>query len=257
MKRGLTIAIAGLCVLCLAAGAFAKTEIPSGHGDRYVHDRAGVISSTDEAAMESTHLDLAQKTGVALVVITVPQLEGETIEELARRVGETWKVGRKGEDRGIVVALSLTDRKLFISTGYGVEGYLPDGKVGRMREAVRPALSSGDFSSGLRQLSEMLVAESASEFGVTIEGVGRHAPQGYRQRERGNPVVRLIVAVVLIGGFILAGIRYPRLWQILFWIMIFSGRGGGFRGGGGFGGGGGISGFGGGGFGGGGAGGDF
>ncbi len=219
--------------------------------DRSVHDFAGVISPQDAATMERLHKRLFDQTGVAIVVVTVPQLEGEPIADFAVRVGQDWGVGRTGEDRGIVVALATEDRKVFIATGYGVEGYLPDGRVGRILDQFAiPSLRQNDWSNAMLQTSAALVQASATEYGGTIEGTPELAPQRRNRRDRPGPfgtVLGLLFMLFMAYLFI----RHPTL----FILLLLSGRGGGRGGfgGGGFGGGG-FGGFGGGGFGGGGAG---
>ena len=86
-----------------------------------------MLSAQTVPTLERFHRELFAKTGVAIVVITVPTLDGEPVSDFAVRVGEEWGVGRRGEDRGIVVALAVAERDIFIAAGYGVEGYLPDG----------------------------------------------------------------------------------------------------------------------------------
>jgi uncharacterized protein len=240
--------------------AAAQVELPPS-GGRSVHDMAGVISAEHLQVMERIHTELYQKTGVAIVVITVPGLDGEPIADLAVRAGTEWGVGKKGEDRGIVVALAIEERRFFIATGYGVEGFLPDGRVGGIRDQyAMPHLSRGDFSTGLLQASAALVAAAAAEYRVTIEGISARAPPG-RGRGGGGPPspARIFFGLLMIAVMIYLAIRHPTLFMLL--LLSGMGRrggysGGGFRGGG-FGGGSGFGGFGGGGFGGGGAGGSF
>jgi uncharacterized protein len=243
--------LGGLAALltALTGLAEARTPLPQRDLDHSVYDPAGVIRIEHEARMEAMHAALYRGTGVAIVAIAVPALEDETIEELAVRVGTEWGVGKKGEDRGIVVALARDDRRIFIATGYGVEGYLPDGKVGAiLDEQVRPYVRQGDFSTALYQASVALVTASAEEYGVRISGSEpppppQAQPGGQWQSWVGGVIVGIIFLYLLI--------RHPRVLLMLLWSGM--GRRGG-SGGGGFGGGRGFGGFGGGGFGGGGAG---
>ncbi len=241
--------------LALAATLFvesaaAQVPVPP-RADRSVHDGAGVLSNQAVETMERLHRALFEQTGVAIVIVTMPLLEGEPTADFALRVAEAWQPGRADEDRGIVVVIALEERELFIATGYGVEGFLPDGRVGAIRDFARPALSQNDFSTGLLQISQALTAFSAEEYGVAIDGatLAAAAPSGQRRAgdERRGGIVGLIVMLGM--GFLL--FRHPTL----FMLLMFSGVGrgyGGYRHRGGHGGG-----FGGGGFGGGGAGGSF
>lgn len=252
-----SIALAGLiaATLVTAPVALGQTQVPA-RSDRSVHDTAGVIEPSHAALMERLHRALFEKTGVAIVVVTVPRLDGEPIEDFAVRVGKEWGVGRKGEDRGIVIALAIEERRVFIATGYGVEGFLPDGKVGGiLDDEVIPDLRRNAFSVALVRASAALVREAAAEYGVSIEDL-EQAPAP-RRAAGGRPgFVKIVVLFLVFVVIVYIAIREP--WLLL--MLLNSGRGGGrgFRtggfGGGGFGGGTGFGGFGGGGFGGGGAG---
>lgn len=228
----------------------AVTALPT-RTDQMIYDTAGVVDDVAEQRLERDVHELYRKSGVSIVMITVPSLEGETIDQFAVRVGQTWGVGKRGEDRGLVVAFSRDDRKIYVATGYGTEGYLNDGRVGQLLdEYAIPALRANRFSDGLVGLVDAMVTDSARQFDVTINGVEpqRRAPPQENNRwtfiwgaigillllwfARRNPLALLFLGNSMGGGFFGGG----------------SGRDSGF--GGGFGGGG----FGGGGFGGGGAG---
>lgn len=247
--------LAGLMAAAIATGSVAlgQTQLPA-RTDRSVHDTAGVIEQTDAALMERLHRALFVKTGVAIVVMTVPRLDGEPIEDFAVRVGKEWGVGRKGADRGIVVALAIEERRVFIATGYGVEGFLPDGKVGGiLDDEVLPDLRRSAWSVAMVRASAALVREAAVEYGVTIADL-EQAPAP-RPSHKPSALSRMLPFLLLVVVIYIM-IRHP--W--IFFMLMNSGRRGGrgFRtggfSGGGFGGGTGFGGFGGGGFGGGGAG---
>lgn len=247
-----------IAVLALWAGMPAvRAEIPlPQRGNHSVYDLAGVIDAADAATMERQQAALYRACGVAIVVITVPELDDEPIGDFAVRVGQSWGVGRKGQDRGLVVALAVAERKIFIATGYGTEGYLPDGRVGRLLdEYVVPHLQRNEFSRGMLEASSALVKASAEEYGVEIASLRQPVPAARGSRNgrdgRGGGIVAILMAVV----FLYLAIRHPRLLLLMIVSGMFRGGRGGFGGGGfGGGGGGGFGGFGGGGFGGGGAG---
>ena len=247
-----------LLVAGLPLASHAQVEIPP-PGGRAVYDFAGVLSAEAVNALEAVHRELFQKTGVAIAVVTVPALAGEPAADFAVRVGQAWGLGRSGEDRGIVVVIGIEEREIFIATGYGVEGFLPDGRVGAIRDAATPALAQNDFSTGLLQISGALVGAAAQEFGVEITG-GVGAPARARERSGVRSPVQLLVGLLGLLAMGYLAIRHPTLFMLILFSGMGRGTGGGRRGGfggGGFGGGSGFGGFGGGGFGGGGAGGRF
>ncbi|HYS78857.1 MAG TPA: TPM domain-containing protein, partial [Candidatus Dormibacteraeota bacterium] len=154
--RLVAVAVA-IALLTTGALAAARLQLPP-HGDRSVHDLAGVLDPGTIEVMERHHTELYRKTGAAIVVVTVPRLEDETLADFAVRVGTEWGVGKKGDDRGIVVAVTTEEPHVFVSTGYGVESFLPDGRVGAILDRyVVAALRSKDFSTALLQASNALV----------------------------------------------------------------------------------------------------
>src|SRR5262245_264517 len=267
MARPLRIVAAALLALAaLTSLSLAQIKLPP-RQDRSVHDLAGVLSPDTVQRLEARHTELFQKTGVALVVIIVPSLQGEPVDDFAVRVGKEWGAGTKGQDRGIVFAISTGDRRVFIATGYGVEGYLPDGKVGGIiDDYVVPALKQGDYSKGVDLGSAALCQESAQEYQVTLTGLPKLPAR--RGLSRGGSFLGTLFFIIFIVIFLIIASRGSRrggrggTLPTLLWMLMMSGQGrgrrggwgGGYGGGGGFGGSGGFGGFGGGGFGGGGAG---
>jgi len=215
---------------------------PDGHS---VRDLASVVDQQDEERMERWHKALFDATGVAIVVVTVPGLEGEPIEDFATRAGTEWGVGKKGDDRGIVVALAVQERRIFVATGYGVEGFLPDGRVGGLLDAdAIPHLRRGDFSGGLLQASAALTSVAAQQYGLTIDDLQK-VRGGGRSRGRGRGDGSWLLVLVVLAILFFSG---SRLLSALLLSQGLGRRRGG-RWGGGFGGGFGAGGFGGGGFG--------
>jgi uncharacterized protein len=244
--------IGAWAVLSQASGASAaEPTVPAPRG--YVSDFVGVLDDTTVRDLEGLIDELKSKTGAEIAVVVVNSTAPLTASDYAMKVAEAWKPGAKGKDNGVVFLVAIKDHQLFILTGYGVEGVLPDGKVGEIRDQlVRPAFRRGDYAGGIRAGTEAIAAIIAEGAGVRLAGARGAAPA-----PRGPPTgfVRLIPILLLII-FVMVFFRFPFLPLFLGGGFGGGGRGGGF--GGGFsGGGGGFGGFGGGSFGGGGAGGDW
>src|SRR5262245_57564244 len=193
--------------------------------DRSIHDLAGALSSGTVERLETRHKELFDKTGVAIVVIAVKRLDGETLSDFAVRAGAEWGAGRRGQDRGIVIAITTDEPHIFVATGYGVEGFLPDGRVGSILDkvAVSP-LRGGDFDAAIDGTSAALVAACAAEFGVSIGGVEPAAPE---ISIRSVPP-RVIILISLVALFVLFRFIFPSSrggWRRGMWY------GGGFGGG--------------------------
>jgi uncharacterized protein len=247
-------ALAGVLCLLLAAHAHAVIPVPPYRG--WVTDNAGIIPADELSRIERLIQAVKDKSGAEIAVLTVPTTDGEDIFDFAMRVAEAWKPGIKGKDNGVVFVVASEDRKMWILVGYGLEGALPDGKVGAIRdEDVIPRFKSGDFGAGIeagvRELARTIAPDMA-ETDATAP-VGSSSRSGSYSSSRQLGLWDLIKIGIVLLFFLYMVIRHPRL---LLLMMLFGGRGGGSRrGGGGFSGG--FGGFGGGGFSGGGAGGSW
>lgn len=222
----------------------------------HVVDLAGIINDNAEANLNRYLLELEQKTTAQMVVLTINSLEGESLEDLSIKIAhEKWKLGQKDKGNGILLLISLQDRKYRLEIGYGLEGILPDSLVGSIgRDHLVPYFRKGDYSAGIFAATLAVISEIASDAEIEISGMPtlRSRPTSpYRTKERRKPtVLRTIFTILFFIGLIYLFIKHPRL--LLFFLM-FSMMGGGRRSGWGGGGGGGFGGGGGGGFGGGGA----
>jgi uncharacterized protein len=151
MRRPSGLARCLLIALALAATALAADPpVPQYQG--YVTDLAGVIPADSRQRITQTIEDLKRQTGAEIAVLTVPTTEPLDDFSYAMRVADAWKVGAKGEDTGVLILLATQDRKLRILTGYGVEGILPDGLVGRIQDRdILPAFREGRLGEGLER----------------------------------------------------------------------------------------------------------
>lgn len=246
---------AGLCLLGARAGS--AIELPA-QPRNYVVDLAGIVDDRAETGLNRYLLELEQKTTAQMVVLTVPGLEGEPLEEFSISVAhDKWKLGQKGKDNGVLLLVALKDRKYRFEIGYGLEGVLPDSFVGSVgRDYLVPYFQKGDYSNGILAASLAVINKIASDAGVQITGMpvlrmNRSYGEGGRAG-RPSPL-RGILGIIFVLLFIYMLIRHPRLLLLLLVMSTLGGgRRGGWSGGGGFGGGG-FGGGGGGGFGGGGA----
>lgn len=140
--------LAAFALLC-ATPALALDVPPN---DGFVTDAAGVLSADREAAMEADLEAYARETSNEIAVLAVPNLGGDEIAEAAVEVGRKWGVGGQQNDNGILILLSYEDRQVFIATGYGLEGAVPDLVAkGVIEEDMLPAFRDGDFAEGLEE----------------------------------------------------------------------------------------------------------
>ena len=252
-KAGCSIAllVAGLLgVSSAAARAEQVSSLPQ--PTDYVSDFAHVLSPEAIARLDGICGELDHsKASAQIAVVTVHTLDGDDAADYATRLYERYKIGSKATDRGILVLLAVDDHKRFIETGYGLEGILPDGKVGDIGRSMVPDLRASDFDGAVTLAVGEIAEVIADDAHITLN-LNDPAPVAARQPQpHSSPwgkLILLILVLVFFGGFSL-------LRMLLGFGLFFGGWGGGpwmggTIGGGGFGGGGFGGGDGGGGFGG-------
>ena len=223
-----------------------------------VNDFANVISPDYAEKLTQVTGELLRKTNVPVVVVTMPDIGGEDYNEYANRLYAAWGIGKKGEDRGVLIFVTVKERKMRIETGYGIEGIIPDGLAGEIRDQyIVPYLREDQFGKGLLNGTLAIAGIIAKDAGVNLTG---QVPVR-RSAKRRSGLPGLLFMVLFLVVLFSMGRRRGGVWPLL--LLMFMGRGmGGGYGRGGFGGsfggfGGGFGGFGGGLSGGGGAGGGF
>ena len=257
--------LASLVSLSIFKVPVLAADIPQPTRDFYVNDFANVLSDSTEQMIVKDSAALADKTGAQIVVVTIDSLNGQVLETYSLDLLRTWGIGAKDKNNGVLILLSIGDRKSRIEVGYGLEGRLPDGKTGRIQDDyMLPYYSSGDYDSGIKNGYLAILQEVANEYNLDLASIEKSEPLAAASSTSNSPFSMIPVGIglilLLIDWIFLHGKITKTILLILFWR---GGRpGGGYRGGGygGFGGGGfggfsGGGGFGGGGFGGGGGGG--
>jgi uncharacterized protein len=233
-------------IVLLISSSFANA-LPKPIG--YVSDYIGLLSNKDLADIIGAVESIEASTGAEIAVIIQDSLGSYTLEELALAYLTEWKVGKKGEDNGLVLLLVVDESrqhgKYRFDTGLGLEDKLPDGLLGQIgREEMAPHFRNYDYGSG--------ILSAVVRIGETL-GADMSASRPKSQRTRGIPGIGIFILLILI--FLLFGGRGGRRGAAglggsnLIWLMLLGSMG--QRGGhGGWGGLGGGRGFGGGGFGG-------
>jgi len=240
-----------ISVLLFCSGSvFAQdAELPTLTGR--VVDQAELLDTQTEARLTSMLAAHEQATSEQVVVVTVPGLQGRSIEEFGVQLGRAWGIGQQGEDNGALLIVARDDRRIRIEVGYGLEGRLTDAQSSMIINGIiAPAFQQGDFARGISEGAAAMVQVLGGD--PLQSAAMRPAMPIGAQEPSGLGILGfflMLVAIFVIGGG-RGGRGGGRKALLLGALLGGMGRGGGF-GGGGFGGGG--FGGGGGGFGGGGA----
>ncbi len=231
LALGLGFLIASFCV---------ALEVPFLSGR--VVDGAGMIPSGTASRIEAKLADLEARTGIQVAVLTVPSLQDEALEDYTIRVVDTWKLGQKDKDTGVLLFVAQQERRLRLEVGYGLESVLTDAMSRRVLDNIMtPSFKQGDFGGGIERGVDAVIA--------VVSGEGE--PPAMRTQPKSDGLGGCGLLLILFLFFIVIpalnrashhrrGWSSRRGWSVP-WVIGSGGfgRSGGFGGGGGFSGGGG------------------
>ncbi len=199
----------------LAAGlVVAQAALPKPSG--YVNDFAGILDAPTRAALEQRLKDVEARTSSEIAVATVTSLDGMSIEEYANRLFKEWGVGQEKTDNGVLILVAPNEREMRIEVGYGLEGVLPDGLAGEIRdEQFLPRFRDNDYAGGIRDGVGRIADIVGKNQVLTPEELAR-----YNQSSSDVPVLVLVPFLgifVAIGAFMVGlGFRTKAAFPILF-----------------------------------------
>ncbi|MBL7092113.1 MAG: TPM domain-containing protein [Candidatus Omnitrophica bacterium] len=234
--------------LCFASALSAEEPaFPEPQG--FINDFAGLIAPSDFQQLNALAQALKQKTTAEITVVTLKTTKPYDIQDYSVRLFEKWKIGKAGKDNGVLLLVAVEDKKAWITTGYGLEGAIPDAAASKIyRNIIAPYFKKGEFSKGILAGSIVIVDLAAREYNVSIEDLPKLTQQYVRPVEK-SPLASFIQGLFTLLFFVLFfGLRLGLFGFLLlgtgrrrggYWYGGgLSGNSGGFGGGfGGFGGG--------------------
>ena len=152
-----------LMVLLLVLPTWGQAQqYPAPRG--WVTDVAQVLDTATEEKLRALLADLERRTTVEMAVVVVPSTAPLTPKQYATELYNRWGIGKRGPDNGVLLLLAVQDRRIEVETGYGVEGILPDGRVGAIiRSTMLPHFRNNRWGEGLlagvQELAQILYAE--------------------------------------------------------------------------------------------------
>ena len=149
--------------------SLAELKLPEPKG--FVNDFGGMLSPQIETELEARLQDFERETTNEIAVVTVPNLQGTTVEDFAVRLFEKWKIGKKDKDNGILLLIAKAERKMRIEVGYGLEPSLTDAEAyGIIVNNLRPRFQEGNFDAGVKEAVEQI------EKGISGEELPQASP---------------------------------------------------------------------------------
>ena len=205
-----------------------------------INDYAGILNSSEESQLESVLRNMQAKTSSQVVLLTIPSLEGENLEDYSIRVVEKWQIGQKEYDNGALLLIALAEKKVRIEVGYGLEHILTDLKSDYIiRNLIVSEFKRGSFYKGISNGLLAMTGLISKEFEISDEELAEFQKTKRKSKTTQIPFGLIIFVIMILLG---SSRRRGRRGSLLPMIFLGSMLGGSGRSGGGFGGFGGFSG---------------
>ena len=189
----------GLLALSLASLAALALDFPALTGR--VVDQADILSPAVRSDVAAQSKELEEKSGIQLVVATVPSLQGSDIETFANQLFRAWELGQAQKNNGILLLVAPNERKVRIEVGYGLKGTLTDALASTIISgAIVPHFKRGDFSGGVEGGVHGIVAVLRTDPSQWQAQALVAAP---KPRWFGEYVIMFVVFSVFLGAFAL------------------------------------------------------
>jgi uncharacterized protein len=184
-----------LLLLAFSALSFEVPKKPEGN-TRYINDYANLITPDEENFLNQKLQKNWDSTSTDIVVLTLETLNGEEAFDVGLKVYNSWGLGTAAKDNGILILIAYENddaskRKIWITTGKGAEGFLPDGAAGEIiRNKIAPAFRERKFAIGINEAIDEIIARSKGEY------------KNSEKKPHGKfPIWLIIIMVILIISF--------------------------------------------------------
>lgn len=216
--------------LCAVNTHAEDVQIPAPVGDIYVQDFANVLNETERTELIKLGRNIEDQTTAQIAVLTVDSIGDRPIEEFANEAFRQYGIGNKQENNGVLLVLSMQERKVRIEVGYGLEGRIPDGKAGRiLDEYAIPYLKNRQPNRAIVETYTALGNEVLAEYGK--EGEVTKQPEPTADKGIGIPGWLLVIVVIVVVFLDFKFFGGTLTYLLLSIISRGGGRGGGGSGG--------------------------
>ncbi len=186
----------GVLVLLELAASLGKAETLPSKPTGYFNDYAGIVDRATVSRLNEKLAQFERDTSTQIVVAIYRTMQSESsVADYTQRVAKTWGVGQQGRNNGAVLFVFVENRQMFIQTGYGLEGALPDAICFDItRNVVAPRFKTGDYAGGLEAGVNAMMQAVRGEY----KGTGRTKAEGKEMGPKLPFGIVLLVFVVII-----------------------------------------------------------
>ena len=164
IRAAVILLLAATCVSGTGAEPLASIPNPRVKNGTWVTDMPGALQAGTVTYLNEKIGEIERTHGIEMAVVVIRSLDGLTVDDAAEKLFKLWGIGKKGRDNGLLFLWSTGDRKVRVEVGYGLEGVLPDGKVGAILDAyVIPSFKASNFDGGVIAGVDALLAAARNE----------------------------------------------------------------------------------------------
>ena len=143
---------------------FAQDFPPVPNPPRLVNDFTQTLSQDEVARLERKLVAYNDSTSTQIAIVMIRSIGQYDISDYAFQLGDQWGIGGK-VDNGVLILAAMNDRKVFIATGYGMEGVVPDALANRIVDnLIVPNFKMESYYQGLDQATDMIIKLASGEY---------------------------------------------------------------------------------------------
>lgn len=204
------IVIVLLCIVLVSTNIYATVSPTINF---FVNDYAGILNEDTEQYIVNVNTSLQSQTGAQVVVVTVENLEEQTIEEYSTTLFRNFGIGDKTKNNGVLLLLALEERQFRVEVGYGLEGALNDAKTGRIQDQyIIPYLKQNKWDEGIRNGFDAVIQEICDEYQVQVTS---NKPVELNNTENVGSQMKWVAPGGFITGAIIGIIARIKKWKFL------------------------------------------
>ena len=202
-------------IITMFSNSWAQVEYPKpSDPPRLVNDFTNTLDANQVKALEDKLVAFADSTSTQIAVVIIATTSDMPISDYTIELGNQWKIGTKGNENGVLLCIALNDKQLFIASGYGVEGALPDALCGKIiSNDIRPFFKEGKYFQGIDNgVSKIIDAVKGEPYKATA------TKKGFRKFKSGPIFFVLFFFALIIIFKVISVRRYALNNGISFWV---------------------------------------